>query len=138
MSTAAIAILAMAGAIVAGVLLFLLIGFVLSVVSGWQELARRYRATAPPRGTRFGAVTGRVGPVNYNSSLTIYVSSEGLYLTILKLFRLSHPDLFIPWGAVTGRQAARTLFFDAVDLAIGQPYLATIMLPKRVLADAHA
>ena len=136
MSVTAIAILAVLGVIAAIALLFLLIGFVLSVLGGWRALAATYRAVAPPAGMPRAVRYGRVGVVNYNSALTAYVSSAGLYLRAIVLFRPSHPDLFVPWQAVVERRPARVLFFEAVELVVGQPRIATILLPKQILDGA--
>ena len=138
MPVAAIAILAVLGAIVFGSALFLLIGFILAGVSGWLALAGKYRASAPPQGTRHASVSARIGPVNYNAMLTVYVSAQGLYLAAMALFRWSHRDLFIPWSAVTARRDGRNIFYETVELSIGQPAITGVILPKRILAEAPA
>jgi hypothetical protein len=51
-----------------------LIPWLLSRVGGWSRLAERFPAPAQPDGKRFRSQSGRLGLVNYNHCLTIYIS----------------------------------------------------------------
>jgi hypothetical protein len=76
----------------------------LAHLGGWARLARRFRATQPPRGERFRFASGSMGwrflPVNYGGCLFVTVGEEGIHLSILFLFRFLSPPLFIPWTAM--------------------------------------
>jgi hypothetical protein len=39
--------------------------------------------------------------MQYNNCLTVGLSSQGMYLAVLFLFRIGHPPLVIPWKEVT-------------------------------------
>lgn len=93
------------------VLLWCVVGYVVSRFSGWSELAERYRAQAPFEGEvwRFQSAQMRY-MMNYNNCLTFGASSEGLYLATLFLFRLGHPPLLVPWGELEIQQEKRFFF----------------------------
>ncbi len=74
--------------------------WLLSWLSGWQRLARHYRTENPPTGTPSGPFWAMMGPVSYRGTLTLQPAAEGLYLTMMVLFRVGHPTLLIPWSAV--------------------------------------
>jgi len=118
--------------------LWCLICFVLAQVGGWSALAERYRATGPPQGIRHAMVRGAVGAVEYNGSLTVSVGAEGFYLSVFRLLKLAHPDLYIPWTAVTAREERKLFRWETVRLSIGEPRLTTITLPKGIIETGSA
>jgi len=56
---------------------------------------------------------------HYKNCLTVGASSAGLYLSILWPFRISHPDLFIPWTEITISRT-KILFWSMVRLQLGR------------------
>ena len=106
--------------------------FVMAAAGGWRALARRYPATRPPGGTLHRMVRGAVGAVEYNGSLNLSLGADGLYLSVIRLLKLGHPDLLIPWEAVTAREDRKLFRFESTRLTIGQPPIARISLPKRI------
>jgi len=128
--------LAVAGFAVVFAGLWSVVCYVLAQVGGWSALAERYRAAAPPVGTRHAVVHGAVGAVEYKGSLTVSIGPEGFRLSVSRLLKPGHPDLFIPWAAVTARADRKFLRWESVRLTIGQPAVATITLPKPIL-DGH-
>ncbi|MBN56845.1 MAG: hypothetical protein CMI04_04030 [Oceanospirillaceae bacterium] len=74
----------------------------LSSNSGWKTLSEKYgikRLTGDR--LQFRAVSGYVGEVRCDGSLKIAVTTQGLYLKVLFLFKFGHKDLFIPWSDIT-------------------------------------
>ena len=106
---------------------------ILAQVGGWSALADRYRSAAPPVGTRHASVWGAVGAVEYHGALTVTVGGEGFHLSVSRLFKPGHADLFIPWAAVTAREDRRLLRWENVRLSIGRPPVTTITLRKHIL-----
>jgi hypothetical protein len=88
---------------------------VLSVVSGWWMLARRYRtrSTSPPGARHF--VSGSLGLVRFRSMVTVGHSSEGLYLAVMLLFRLFFPPLLIPRASLLRHPQRKELWFFTYD-----------------------
>ena len=74
-------------------------------LSGWQALATRFRANGDVVGEQFRFSSGTVGssswfPVGYRNCLRVTVSDSGLGLSLLFLFRVFSPSMFIPWEQV--------------------------------------
>ena len=109
-----------------GVTLFVLMGVticsLLSLIGGWHELAQQYRASTDNPGKKFRSVSGAVGwkffPVNYGNCLVATVGNAGLGLSILFLFRILHPRLFIPWSAIESVEQRRFLFMRRTAITI--------------------
>jgi hypothetical protein len=73
-----------------------------SAFSGWTEVARSYRADHTAQGQRFLFQSARMKNfAGFRGSLIITVSEAGLYLSVLPLFRIGMPSLFIPWADVS-------------------------------------
>ena len=83
------------------VLLWVGIGFIVPVFSGWRALAQRYRTDRPfPEHTRRMQSGQMRSMTNYGRVLILGSDSEGLYLGVMFLFRIGHAPLFIPWQNV--------------------------------------
>lgn len=106
--------------------------FLLSQIGGWRRLAERFADPSPPRGTLYSGQTGRVGVTNYRSILTIHTSPAGLHLAVMKLFRVGHPPILIPWAEIRGAKRSRFLWLDNVAFEVGSPSLAKVHLPARI------
>jgi hypothetical protein len=103
------------------VLMWLGITALLSRVSGWSSLAERFRALEPASGESFHFVSGSMGgslPVNYRSCLSVAVSDRGFHLSMLFLFRLGSPPLFIAWADVESIEEKRFMFMRSVVIRV--------------------
>jgi hypothetical protein len=115
----------------------------LSRMSGWTTLADRFLADEPPSGERFRLVSGSMGrflPVNYGSCLFVTVNDRGFYLSIMFLFRLGSPALFIPWSEVEATDEMRLLFRRCalVTLRSGWPRIWIRGRAGECIRAAHA
>ena len=75
--------------------------YVISIVGGWRQLAKRYRRAGPISGTvwRFqSAAMYRLAESSYGGCLTVAANEEGLGLSVFFPFRVGSPPLFIPWS----------------------------------------
>ncbi len=68
-------------------------------MSGWQTLARHYRALSKPSGSQVFVGIATLNSVEYKGVLLASVSAEGLYLSALTLFAVGHAPLLLPWTA---------------------------------------
>lgn len=109
--------------------------YLLAWVSGWQRLARHYRSARPPSGQPWGGFWAMIGPVSYRGTLTLQAAPEGLYLTMMVLFRLGHPTLLIPWHHIKRRANAPGSLFTWLTLELGEPQLATLRLPTGLVDE---
>ena len=108
---------------------------VLSRIGGWHRLAESFPVRGEPSGRRFGMQSAKVGSVSYNNCLTLYTSTEGLYLSVWLLFRFGHPPLFIPWGDLHNAATRRFLWVESVVFDVGSPRIATLQLSKKVIEE---
>jgi len=86
--------------------------FIISIMSGWFSLSRRFRTEDEP----YGQIKS-VGPFfytvymrfwgHYSSIIRMTAADDALYLSALFLFRVGHPPLCIPWKEI---QIGRTKF----------------------------
>lgn len=75
------------------------LSWVVGRLSGWERLARHYRARSEPRTLRRwqSALFGRT---RYNNTLRLAVDDQGVYIAQSLVFRPGHPPLRIPWSAI--------------------------------------
>lgn len=94
--------------------------FVLSRLSGWSLLARRFRACEPFSGETWNWQSARFrGWCNYNNCLKIGANEQALYLGIGPLARLFlpfPPPLLIPWNEI--QVETGTMFFGWYETAM--------------------
>lgn len=79
--------------------------FLISFLTGWHTLAKRFRTQAEPYGE-----TRVVGPLfstvylrywtHYSSCVRLTAAEDALYLSVIFLFRAGHPPLCIPWNEI--------------------------------------
>ncbi len=116
----------------------------LAILGGWASLATYFRAAAPVEGERFRFVSGSMGarflPVNYGNCLFVTVNETGFRLSILLLFRLLSPPLFIPWKVVTSVEPKRFLYFryTVVKLRDQWPRISLAGKAGRQIEQAYA
>lgn len=111
----AVLILAASAAIL---LLWTAVLFLLSFIGGWKRLAGTFRTELKPSGDSFSAASGCMRVVNYSFVLNAAVSSEGLFLSVLKPFRPFHPGLFIPWSSIVSLKHKSLLFNRFIEIGI--------------------
>ena len=106
--------------LVYSLVLWLSVCGVLSLMSGWHELSRRFKASEDIEGERFSFRSAAIGwaafPVSYGSCLFVTVGPKGIALSILFPFRFLHPGLLIPWAAV--QRCDRVTFFFMRHVAL--------------------
>lgn len=78
-------------------LFWMAITYLISQMSGWSAMAQHYRTDTKPEGYSTSMNSGMIGWSRYNGVLQLVLNEKGLYISILFLFRIGHPPLFIPW-----------------------------------------
>jgi len=80
------------------------VSLLISLIGGWFELGRAYRAVAPFQGSRWHLQDAYLRLLtSYRGVLTVGANSEGFYASVFFPFRIGHPPLFIPWQDVSVR-----------------------------------
>lgn len=106
-------------------------------LGGWAGLAERFPADREPEdGTCFRGQFFRIGWCDYNGCITIRVSPEGLYLAVWPIF-VGHRPLLIPWSMLRVVEERRRRWFAVALLEVGEPPLAKLQLPLRVIDAAR-
>ena len=130
---------------------FLLVSMVsmagVALAGGWRLLAERYRTERElPEHRRSLQRAQMRWYTSYNNILTLGSDAEGLYMALPKLFRFSHPTLFIPWNVIqVGEPKGWSVLLmrrlllgpDAIPLRVREP-LAQFLLEPRGGANAVA
>ena len=78
---------------------------------GWHRFSAKYRAAARPAGPAFMCPRVTFGAlVTYSRVVRIVFAEDGVYVFPLRLFRVFHPPILVPWGKVVGVEERRGLF----------------------------
>jgi hypothetical protein len=108
--------------------MWLLVGGIISFVSGWSSLARVYLTTSAFDGAKWRMQSGRMRWfVGYNNVLTIGASQQGLYLSVMFFFRFMHPPLLVPWSEIKV-QKEKGWVFEYVTFTLGRE----LAIPLRI------
>jgi hypothetical protein len=111
-------------------LYFVALMWIISRVSGWALLSRRFSTPEPFNGKTWGWQSARFrGWCNYNNCLNVGANPEGVYLSILLPFRLFHPALMIPWREIEV-ETGKALFglYDTARFRIGTEERVTLRI----------
>jgi hypothetical protein len=110
--------------------------FVISALSGWYSLSKRFRAQSEPYGDMRSAGPFFYGVqmrfrTNYSSVIRLTAAGDALCLSVLFLFRVGHPSLSIPWNEIKfGR--ARILWRRYIVLALGNEEQIPMRISERM------
>lgn len=104
--------------------------YLISWLSGWQRLAKKYATWMEPPTLRRSMASARIGLSNYNGVLQLGLNPQGIYLSVFILFRVGHKPLFIPWSEIDEVTEVHFLFRKLYKIKIRKPELTTILLPK--------
>jgi hypothetical protein len=99
--------------------MWLLVGMILSHVSGWASLGERYAATGRPPWNRLWGQVVSVGLVNENGVTGLAAGPDGLFLFAKPLFRFGRRPLLIPWRAVTYISVRKILWWKSYKFDLG-------------------
>ena len=101
------------------VVMWLLISFTFSKITGWSRLAEKYRINTKPESKLMQAVQVFWGSALMAGNIyTLGGNSKGMYLGVLFPFRAGHPPLLIPWYDIKAKKVDR-LFIPRVQLTFG-------------------
>jgi len=115
--------------------LWLCVCQLISSASGWRILSRDYRAAAPFEGKKFWFKSAGLRRwTNYNNCLVVGASKYGLYLSVLPVFRVGHPALFIPWTDISTEAANRRLLPDVVKFSFAKQPDVPVIFSKKLAA----
>ena len=104
---------------------------------GWGRLADRYAVDRPFSGSsRQSFCTVGFRPcTNYGCCVTIGIEENGLWFSVLPLFRVGHPPLAIPWAETTP-EPVRGGIFRSVAITFTEVPGVTMVMSRRTFEDA--
>lgn len=106
-----------------------LLAWLMSRLSGWSRLAQHYRSPPSISGESARMRSGRIGVVNYHSLLSFRVNDDGLRIAVALPLRLGHPPLFIPWNQFHHITEDPIMYSHKIKTSVGQPTLVRMTLP---------
>lgn len=95
--------------------------------AGWNKLSTQY--SLPYSSEEFekkNSISCGVNNVNYRGAITLYQNKKGFSMKPWFLFRLFHPQIYIPWSEIKQIKRKKTLGFTTIELEIGTPEVATL------------
>ncbi len=108
--------------------LLALVSFILSISSGWNSLASKYKVKNWKSNAKWRFQTMKANAVDYSNCVTFGADSENIYLSVIFFVRLFHPPLAIPYSNVKlsphEKSSLVIVQFDNVD--------GKFILPKKL------
>jgi len=115
------------------IILWICVCKLISATGGWRILARDYRANSLFDGQKLWLKSATMRRwTNYNNCVNIGANKYGLYLSVLPLFRVGHPPLFIPWADISTEAASRRLLPDVVKFSFAKQPEVPVILSKKL------
>jgi hypothetical protein len=111
--------------------------WLISIRSGWQRLAQKYRATQPASGKKWLSQYGFVNRSKYGNVLNLTTNETGIFLETMPLFGFNHPPLFIPWSDLHNPTPVTARWREFVQVDAGSPVVATLRLPPAVFTESE-
>ncbi len=112
------------------------VGFLISLLTGWFALARRFHDQAEPYGDFkadgpfFYTVYMRYWS-HYSGVIRLTAAGDALYASVLFLFRIGHPPLRIPWNEIEfGRE--KRVWRNFVVLTLGNQEHIPVRISERM------
>ena len=122
---------------VAVAIMWLAIALLLSALSGWRSLARRYRGQLPQVEGRIAMASGSMRKFALNHVVTFTTGPHGIGMAMFGPFALVSPPLAIPWEEVEECRRYQALgMFDRFAFRAGGVRVTANGAAARLLDDA--
>ena len=113
-------------------MLWLVITTLLSLLSGWFHLMRRFPDREDVPIVRLTWQSGRLGIVGMRSLLTLSACKTGLRVGMLRAFGPFSRPFFVPWDQISVERTT-SFFMQVAKLGLGKPRGATLMVTRGVV-----
>lgn len=114
--------------------------YLVAKMSGWATMAKHYRTNTQPEGHSRYMSSGTIGWSRYNGVLQLILNEKGLYVSVLPLFSVGHPPLFIPWEHIELRGKVDFLLIVRQRLTVFTPtgkQIAKMRLSRSIFEEAR-
>jgi hypothetical protein len=112
------AALSFAATVLCFVGLWIGVGALLAIVSGWPRLAKSFPARTRPAGVPLRGQVASFGGVGERNVTGLIVCDDGLFLWAIWLFRPLRPPLLIPWSEIDSVEERRRLWWTVYALDV--------------------
>lgn len=103
----------------------------LSTLGGWRHLGKKYSAQERFTGEKWHMQSLSLGWVNYSGCITLGASPSHMYMAVIAVFKVAHPDLLVPWDEIEGRET-KGIIFQYVDIRFrGVPQIKLKLFKKQ-------
>jgi len=108
----------------------------LSILSGWRQLAQDYSASSELLGDVRRMQSLSMGytpffPVNFSGVISLRANGDGVGFSVFFLFRPFHEALFIPYSEINWRPR-KVLFFKGISISTQKAPSIFIMIDRRM------
>jgi hypothetical protein len=112
-------------------LLWFAVTMLLSYLSGWFGLMKKYPNRAENAVAVLANQSGSLGIVSMRNILKLSVCPSGLRIGILRIFGPFCRDFFVPWSEITVARGDR-FFWKTAKLSFGQPPMGSLSIPAEI------
>lgn len=120
------------------IVFFIAFQFFMSFASGWRRLVEKYGVDATPKEKVCSPSMARMGIWSYFYVLKLRATPGGLHFSVSLALRPSHSPFLIPWSEMHPVGEFTTLRRVWVEMTVGHPAVATIMIPKEIYEKGNA
>lgn len=114
-----IAFIAGGGFLVGFPILWMTVLFFVSRIGGWAGLATQFSTNDAPSGERFSWSSAHLNWfARYGNTINVTVSSQGIHLQPVIIFRFGHRPIFIPWRAISSMSRSKIFGFSWTKLVV--------------------
>jgi hypothetical protein len=112
------------------IVLWVLVSYLVGLLSGWIALSRRFRDSGafysyqwPFQSVRMRTLWG-----NYHNCASFGADEAGLYMAVFPPFRIGHAPLLIPWSEIQVLSGNRGFIFKKRKLLLGRQELIPLVV----------
>ena len=115
---------------------WVLVSYLISLLSGWMELSRRFRDLGayysyqwPFQSVRMRTIFG-----SYSNCVNFGADETGLYMAVFRPFRFGHAPLFIPWSEIQVDAHSQGLILKSRKLLLGRQEVIPLFVTSSLAA----
>lgn len=100
---------------------------------GWNKLASGYMDFDGAKGQKFSWQSCTINRwASYKRCVNFHFGEIGLRISILPIFAISHPPLFVPWFKINYRKEVHGMFGIRYLYDFGVPRLGRIIVSEKI------
>ena len=84
----------------------------ISIIGGWKALSVLYPPDPSQKndhGVKYSMCSIKLGLITYRYCINIFFTDTGINLDVIKIFRVMHKPVFIPYDRISGAEKGKSL-----------------------------